>query len=76
MNWIIFLLLFVVIDGAHDYKYVKADIEAWLPKVKSGGYLCGHDYLSGEHEEVIRAVNEAFGDNKKIYNVTWVHKVG
>jgi hypothetical protein len=67
---------FVFIDGAHDYKYVKADIEAWLPKVKSGGYLCGHDYLSGQHEEVIRAVDEAFGANKKIYNVTWVHKVG
>lgn len=67
---------FVFIDGAHDYKYVRADIDAWLPKVKSGGYIGGHDYVAGQHEEVVRAVDEVFGDDKKVYNVTWLHKVG
>lgn len=34
----------VFIDACHTYECVKEDIEAWLPKVKVGGYLSGHDY--------------------------------
>lgn len=33
----------VFIDGHHGYSFVRADIEAWLPKVRPGGVLCGHD---------------------------------
>jgi hypothetical protein len=38
---------FVFIDAAHDYDNVRADICAWLPKVKPGGVIAGHDYGSG-----------------------------
>jgi predicted O-methyltransferase YrrM len=31
------------IDGSHLYKNVAADIEAYLPKIKKGGWLFGHD---------------------------------
>jgi hypothetical protein len=31
------------IDGCHLYPNVKKDIELYLPKVKSGGILSGHD---------------------------------
>ena len=34
----------VFIDADHSEKAVRADITAWLPKVKSGGMLCGHDF--------------------------------
>jgi hypothetical protein len=37
---------FVYIDANHAYDYVVQDIKLWHPKVKKGGYLCGHDYLS------------------------------
>lgn len=49
---------FVFVDGAHDYESVKADIQAWLPKVKKSGYLIFHDYnlFSG----VNQAVDEIF----------------
>lgn len=36
---------FIYIDANHAYDFVKEDIELWYPKVKKGGYLCGHDYL-------------------------------
>lgn len=33
----------VFIDANHAYKFVKEDIICWLPKVKIGGVLMGHD---------------------------------
>jgi len=52
---------FVYIDANHSYKYVREDIKAWLPKVKNGGVLCGHDI---DHDDVYKAVDEAFGEQK------------
>lgn len=52
---------FIFIDANHTYEEVKKDIEAYLPKVKKGGVLAGHDYhpiWSG----VIKSVDELFGD--------------
>lgn len=45
----------VFLDADHRYESVKADIQAWLPKVRSGGILCGHD---SKQESVQRAVKE------------------
>jgi len=33
------------LDAAHDYPNADRDIKAYLPKVKKGGILCGHDCL-------------------------------
>lgn len=51
---------FVFLDADHSYRGVKYDIEAWLPLVKVGGYLCGHDYGNSEFPQfgVKRAVDE------------------
>lgn len=34
----------VYIDAGHSYDEVKADFQAWYPKVRSGGIVSGHDY--------------------------------
>lgn len=49
---------FVFIDAAHDYQSVLADIFAWLPKVKIGGIISGHDW---PHPPVKQAVIESLG---------------
>lgn len=51
---------FVFIDGDHSYEGVVADIDAWLPKVRPGGWLCGHDYRNTHcpFPGVDRAVDE------------------
>lgn len=38
---------FCYIDASHDYKNVMDDLNAWYPKVKSGGIIAGHDYIDG-----------------------------
>ena len=48
----------VYIDAAHDYDSVRADIDTWLPKVKPGGMICGHDYTAA-WPGVIEAVDES-----------------
>lgn len=35
----------VFVDASHTYEDCMKDLKAWYPKVKSGGYLCGHDYV-------------------------------
>lgn len=62
----------VFIDAGHTYADVKADIIAWLPKVKKGGYLAGHDYswappVKKAVDELVSPVEETEG--------CWVYRV-
>jgi len=49
---------FVFIDGHHEYYQVKLDIKNYLPKVRKGGLIAGHDYK--QVPDVTRAVQELF----------------
>ena len=64
----------IFIDAEHDYENVKADIEAWMPHVRKGGILCGHDYCP-KFPGVIQAVDEIFttGYLSIRGNIWWVH---
>jgi len=55
---------FIFIDGNHNYHYVKKDIKCWLPKVKSGGILAGHDYIDRPKYGIIKAVKELLPDHE------------
>lgn len=52
---------FVYIDGNHARAHVRADLEAWTPKIRDGGILAGHDFRTTpekpfiEVEPVVRA---------------------
>jgi hypothetical protein len=35
---------FIYIDGDHSHGAVSKDLDAWWPKVRVGGFLCGHDW--------------------------------
>ncbi len=63
------------IDAGHTYEEVLQDIDAWLPKVKSGGILCGHDYLPKTWMGVVQAVDERFGKPDQVVDWIWVHNV-
>ena len=52
---------FIYIDGDHSYSAVKKDIVAWIPKVKTNGVICGHDF---SRETVRKALAEVFGGIK------------
>lgn len=38
---------FVYLDANHEYGHVRRDLRAWVPKVRQGGVVAGHDYLGG-----------------------------
>ncbi len=73
---------FLLLDGSHDYESVRADIRAWLPKMKDGtnedknGSLIGGDDWT--KPGVRQAVTEVFGTpnlfggtNKKGFRKCW-----
>ena len=39
---------FCYIDARHDYLGCKDDIQAYWPKLKPGGLLAGHDYMTAD----------------------------
>lgn len=61
----------VFIDADHSYHSVTRDIQAWLPKVASGGFLAGHDY---NWPSVHSAVNDQLKSQYRIrtsHGHTW-----
>lgn len=52
---------FVFLDADHSEAGLTADITAWLPKIKSGGILCGHDYGNPLFPDVKAVASRVFG---------------
>jgi len=51
------------------------DIKTWLPLVREGGLLTGHDY--GKKQGVKKAVDEYFGEGVELMlpEYIWIKKV-
>ena len=70
----------VYIDANHEYEFVLADIKAWLPKIKKGGIISGHDFNHtdphGTRVGVEQAVREVFGGPDKVFpDSTWIKQL-
>lgn len=52
----------IYIDGSHDRESVTEDLRAWMPKVKSGGLLAGHDLNQAGVRE---ALNDVLTEDQK-----------
>jgi len=63
------------IDAGHDYRSVMADLEAWWPLLRSGGWLVGDDYLdTGEWPEVKAAYDVFFKERNLFPLEFWSNK--
>lgn len=62
----------VFVDSDHSYEGVLEDVTAWVPLVKPGGWIGGHDYGlpgdtgrgPGKYPGVARAVHDVFGQDR------------
>lgn len=62
----------VYLDGDHSLTAVRADIRAWMPKLRPGGWLAGHDYY-WEFPGVLRGVHELVGKPERVFrDGSWV----
>lgn len=54
----------LLVDASHEYEDIKRDLEAWLPLVRTGGYVWLHDYTpmigisTAEYPGVVQAIEE------------------
>lgn len=66
----------VFIDSDHSQEAVTADICAWLPKVRRGGWIGGHDYDHPRFPGVRAAVDALLTDVEQGHDRTWFAPVG
>lgn len=55
----------VYIDAVHDLVNIINDIYAWLPKIRNGGIICGHDYIAA-FKEMATGVDMIFQDDLQL----------
>ena len=58
---------FVYIDANHEFSHVVADIVSWLPKIRKGGIISGHDYIRKKNSNF--GVVEAVDGYTKAYGI-------
>jgi len=60
---------FVYIDGNHEYPYITQDMIEWSKKVRPGGIMAGHDYVTSNKSKPRNQVFWAVNGYMAAYNV-------
>jgi len=63
---------FVYIDGDHSLEGVYVDLKCWLPKLRIGGIIAGHDYKDGPDS----GISDYFGNQLPYAVKTVVDNIG
>jgi hypothetical protein len=63
------VLDFVFIDANHSLLHVIQDLHYWVPKVKQGGIIAGHDWISRKDPAMNMHVMEAVTAYVSAYNI-------
>lgn len=66
---------FVFVDASHVYRNVITDIVCWMPKLKVGGVMSGHDYIDYKiqhHYDVKGAVDKVFPNASIRGQIWWI----
>jgi len=59
---------FIFVDGDHSFLSVKSDLNNYVPKIKSGGLLTGHDWTCVRRDfGVVQAAGEYLHENKQMF---------
>lgn len=62
----------VFVDGCHLYHCVDTDLRLYVPKVKPGGIVCGHDF-GPQWGGVVRAVHEHRKGQRVNIGMDWMY---
>jgi hypothetical protein len=72
------VLDFAFIDADHTYAGCLLDLLSWWPKVRDGGWLCGHDWDHPDQGQVKMAVTDFLEERVERVeldvNRTWFYK--
>lgn len=58
---------FLFVDGDHSEKQVLLDLGHWMPRVRSGGIVAGHDYYDQNYIGVTRAVHRLLPEDTLLH---------
>ena len=61
----------VHLDARHDREHLMADIAAWRPKVKNGGWLSGDDFDPVKWPDVVSTIAHVLPDAQPWSNGQW-----
>jgi hypothetical protein len=65
----------VYIDACHTYEAVTQDINISIPKIKSNGFIAGHDY-GDPNFKVTKAVNDRLGFPSRVFaDSSWIFPI-
>lgn len=65
---------FIYIDGLHTYDQIKKDIKNYLPQIKKGGFIAGHDYHPN-HQGVVDGINEMLEIDRIFSDTSWIKRI-